>query len=100
MAGIFDVVAYDFKGDRLCGPCVITQVPTGAGEAYDGWADATGTMGAEEFLQGIAEAFGIDRMIEDSFSTSEFPKVVFRGHVGGTGATCDKCGTSLELQRP
>lgn len=93
MAGIFDVVAYDFSGDRLCGPCVKTAVPTGEGQTYDGWADATGTMDPEEFLQGIAEAFGIDRMIEDSFSASEFPKVVFRGQA--RGAECDKCGAKL-----
>lgn len=97
MAGVFEVVGYDFKGERLCPPCtkkIVTVSETKDGGRYDGWADATGMMDTEEFLQGIAEAFGINRMIEDSFSASEFPKVVFRGHVGHN-EVCTNCGESL-----
>jgi hypothetical protein len=93
----FDIVAYDFKGERLCPTCVksaVTLTETGEGGRYDGWADATGTMGAEEFLQGIADAFQIDRVNSRSYSASEFPKVVFRGHVHGT-EICDNCGDEL-----
>jgi hypothetical protein len=93
----FDIVAYDFKGERLCPKCVVsvvTLMETGAGGSFEGWADATGTMGAEEFLQGIADAFQIDRVVSRGYSASQFPKVVFRGHVHGT-ETCDNCGAEL-----
>ena len=97
MAGIFEIVGYDFKGERLCPPCTkqaVTLTETGVGGLYDGWADATGEMDTEEFLQGIAEAFNVNRMIEDRFSAAEFPKVVFRGHVGFE-TVCDCCGDPL-----
>lgn len=90
----FDIVGYDFKGGRYCTGCIKAVMPTAEGEAYEGWADATGAMGAEEFLQGIADAFGIDRVVERSFDTSEFPKVIFRGHVHGV-EVCDMCGGEL-----
>lgn len=93
----FDIVAYDFKGERLCAKCVVSAVTlteTGVGGKYDGWADATGTMGAEEFLQGIADAFQIDRVNTRTYTASEFPKVVFRGHLHGS-ETCDCCGAAL-----
>lgn len=90
----FDIVGYDFKGNRLCPNCIIGAVPTGEGEAYDGWADATGTMNAEEFLQGIADAFQIDRVNPRKYSADQFPKVVFRGHLHGT-EVCENCGNEL-----
>jgi len=97
MAGIFDIVGYDYKGERLCPACtkkIVTVTATKDGALYDGWADSTGLMGTEEFLQGIAEAFGIDRMIEKSFSANDFPKVIFRGHVGWE-TVCTNCGNTL-----
>lgn len=93
----FDIVAYDFKGERLCAKCVVSAVTlteTGAGGEFEGWADATGSMGAEEFLQGIADAFQIDRVTTRGYSAARFPKVVFRGHVHGV-ESCDNCGAAL-----
>jgi hypothetical protein len=93
----FDIVAYDFKGERLCAKCVKTIVTldtTGEGGTFEGWADATDTMGAEEFLQGIADAFQIDRVNPRTYDAAVFPKVVFRGHLHGA-ETCDNCGAEL-----
>lgn len=90
----FEIVGYDFKGERLCPTCVVGALSTGPDEPFDGWADATGEMGAEEFLQGIADAFQIDRVNPRTYTAGEFPKVVFRGHVHGL-ETCDNCGNVL-----
>lgn len=93
MAGIYDIVGYDYRGDHLCAGCIKGAMPTGEGQELDGWADATGTMSAEEFLQGIADAFGVDRLKERTYTTFDFPKVLFRGAV--LGGECDSCGKPL-----
>jgi hypothetical protein len=94
MAGIFDVVAYDFKGDRLCPECLIGSLPTHSGEALEAFAHDVEILDAETLLTKIAQTLGINRMIEKDFSTSQFPKVVFRGHVGH-GEQCDGCKFDL-----
>ncbi len=86
-----DIIGYRFGRDILCGTCVIAEVPTGPEETFDGWADATGTMGAEEFLDGIAQAFGIDRDAE-LYSVDEFPKVVL---TEDAPLVCDRCSKPL-----
>lgn len=90
--GIYDIVGYDYAGDRLCGDCVRGALPTGEGEELDGFAAVEGET-TEEFLQGIADEFGINRMIPRGFSADQFPKVIFRGHVSGD--SCEKCGNEL-----
>lgn len=89
MAGIFDVVGYDFKGDRLCGRCVVQPVS----EAYPSSPKATDDMTAEEFLTAVAQTMGINRMHEKNHTANQFPKVVFRGNVQGD--TCDSCSEPL-----
>lgn len=86
-----DVIAYKFGRDILCGADMMKEVPTGPEQEFDGWADATGTMGAEEFLDGIAQAFGIDREAE-LYSLDDFPKVV---RAEDAPVVCDKCGAIL-----
>lgn len=95
MAGwkAWDVIGYTFQAETLCSSCVIDALPTCEGEAFDGWADVTGRMGAEENLNELAAAFGIDRMDEHSFDSGDFPKVIFASQVDGD--TCDKCGFEL-----
>lgn len=90
--GIYDIVGYDYAGDRLCVVCVREALPTGEGEELEGFAAVEGET-TEEFLQGIADEFGIDRMNSREYSASQFPKVLFRGHAGGQ--PCDKCKKEL-----
>lgn len=85
------IVGYTFSADLYCPPCVTFVLPVGPGEAFDGWGIADGaSMDAEEFLDGIAQAFGIDRHDESSFDTDEFPKVVFADQVTLDDA-CGRC---------
>lgn len=86
-----DIIGYKFGRDILCGEHMMAAVPTGPEQSFDGWADATGKMGAEEFLDGIAQAFGIDRAAE-AYSVDDFPKVL-RAEDGPT--VCDECGAPL-----
>jgi hypothetical protein len=88
---IFDIVGYDYKGDRQCGVCITTALPTGDGEELEGYS-AEG-LTAEEFLQCVADDFEIDRLIPRSFSADQFPKVVFRGQ--SKNEVCDKCSGAL-----
>lgn len=85
------VIGYKFGRDILCGADMMKAMPTGEGETFDGWADATGTMGAEEFLDGIAQAFGIDRAAE-RYSANDFPKVI---RAEDAPVVCDACSKML-----
>lgn len=85
---------YLFQADVYCPNCIIGQMPTGEGQMYDGWGDATGRMGSEEFLLGIAEAFQIDYWDEYSYDSDDFPKVITNEQ--GDGLTCGSCGIPLE----
>lgn len=89
MAGIFDVVGYDFKGDRLCGRCVVQPVSN----AYPLAPQATDDISAEAFLTAVAQFVGLNRMNEKNHTASQFPKVVFRGNIQGD--TCDSCSEPL-----
>jgi hypothetical protein len=85
------IIGYRFGRDILCGADMMKELPTGPEQEFDGWADATGTMGAEEFLDGIAQAFGIDRDAE-LYSADEFPKVVLAEEAP---VVCDRCSKML-----
>lgn len=87
-----DIVAYTFKADIYCPDCITEVLPTGEGEAFDGWALAEGApvMSTEANLNEIAFAFGIDRENEYSFDSDEFPKVVFSSQIE-EAENCGKC---------
>lgn len=88
-----DIVAYTYRADNYCPRCIIDVLPTGEGEAFDGWALAAGaTMPAEQNLAELAEAFGIDRSDERSYDSGDFPKVVFVDQV----EDCEHCGSCHE----
>lgn len=73
-----EIAAYTFATEIYCPSCIVKALPTGEGEAYDGWGLAAGvTMSPEDNLNEIAHAFGIDRGDEHSFDSGDFPKVVF-----------------------
>lgn len=89
------IVGYTYRADFFCPACIIEQLPTGDGEAFDGWALADGvTMSTEDNLDEIAAAFGIDRDDETSFDSDEFPKVVFADMAAGD-EHCGACGEPL-----
>lgn len=88
------VVGYTYRAETLCPSCVIESLPTGEGEAFDGWRDMTGRMSAEENLTELALAFGIDRSDESSYDSDDFPKVVFASSVEDE-ERCDRCGEEL-----
>lgn len=90
-----DIVAYTLNADLYCPDCVLDVLPTGEGQAYDGWALAPGAdpMTTEANLDEIAAAFGIDREDEHTFDSNEFPKVVFGDQVESD----DHCGSCGEV---
>lgn len=89
------IVGYTFQAQTRCPTCTIAALPTGEGQAFDGWALAEGVhMTPEENLTELAHAFGIDRDNESSFDSDEFPKVVFDSSLQD-GERCDRCGEEL-----
>ena len=91
-----DIVGYTYKADHYCPSHIVERLPTGPSEDFDGWALAHGvTMTAEENLDEIAVAFGIDRGDEASFDSGYFPKVVFRDQTDDD-TVCGVCHEPLE----
>jgi hypothetical protein len=90
------IVGYTFNADTYCPRCIIAQLPTGEGQAFDGWALAEGAapMSTEDNLHEIAAAFGIDWQDESSYDSGDFPKVVFAGQVE-EDERCGACGETL-----
>jgi hypothetical protein len=87
-----DIVGYTFNADTYCAEHIIDALPTGEGEAFDGWALAKGvTMSTEDNLSEIAYAFQIDRMDESSYDSSEFPKVIFADSARNAEGHPDHC---------
>lgn len=91
----YDIAGYTFAADIYCAGCIIGALPTGPGQAFDGWALAPRvSMTTEANLNEIATAFGIDRMDEHSFDSDAFPKVVFADQVEHDDR-CGGCGEPL-----
>jgi len=90
-----DIVAYTFNADTYCPDCIIDALPTGDGQAFDGWKLAAGVvMTVEDNLAEIAHAFSIDRMDEWSYDSGDFPKVVFESQIEDV-EHCGGCGREL-----
>lgn len=73
------IVGYTYNADTYCPTHAVFALPTGPGQAYDGWAlapDAT-VLSPEDNLDEIAAAFGINRSDEHTFDSDDFPKVIF-----------------------
>lgn len=93
----FAIVGYLYRAEILCPSCTIRALPTGPGEAFDGWADCSEPpMSAESNLSEIAAAFGIDRDDEGSFDSGDFPKIVFRSDLHPDGVLCAGCEHPFE----
>jgi len=92
----YDIVGYIFCADIYCPDCIIDALPTGDGQAFDGWSLGEGVrMTTEENLTEVAAAFGIDRNDEGSFDSGDFPKVVFAEWVESSDERCGHCHESL-----
>ena len=91
----YDIAAYTFRADIWCRECVIEALPTGPGEAFDGWAE-TGSlrMATEDNLSELAYAFGINRADENTFDSYDFPKVIFASQLDGF-EYCAGCSVEL-----
>jgi len=89
------IVGYVFNASIYCPGHIIDALPTGEGEAFDGWAVGTLVdMTVEENLDEIAFAFQIERQDEATFDSSEFPKVIFASQVAAEDC-CETCGEPL-----
>ena len=89
----WEVVGYTYAAEILCPACTLAALPTGKGERFDGWRDATEDLSPEDNLADLAAAFGIDREDERSYDSDEFPKVIFSS--SNDDEACDACGTEL-----
>lgn len=87
---LVEIIAYDFEGERFCPTCMVKNLPTGEGEAFDGWALADGgpPMTIEQNLDEVSAAFGIIRDIDQM----EFPVRVHRADLQGHQERCSDCG--------
>jgi hypothetical protein len=90
-----DIVGYIFNADTYCPSCIIAQLPTQPGGAFNGWALAAGAdaMSTEANLAEIATAFGIDHGDESSYDSGDFPKVIFADQADDD--ICGNCGEPL-----
>jgi len=88
------IVGYTFNADTYCPSHIADVLPTGPGEAYDGWSLLI-PASAEENLTEIAIAFGIDRDDEHSFDSGEFPKTITREQAENEPSECGTCGVDL-----
>lgn len=86
------VVGYTYAYETLCPACTLSALPTGPGEAFDGWHDATESLSAEDNLTELAAAFGINREDESSYDSGDFPKVIF-----SSDSESDECGGCGEI---
>lgn len=96
MTNAADIVGYTFRADIFCPRCIIDQLPTGEGEAFDGWklAEGAAPMSTEDNLDEIAAAFVINRMDERTYDSGDFPKVIFASMIE-RDERCGVCGESL-----
>lgn len=88
-----DIIGYRYGRTVLCRDCIKHALPTGPEQKFDGYADTEGVLSAEEFLQRIADAFGIDRSTWSN--ASEFPVAVRPLDLVEGIPACDKCGEIL-----
>ncbi len=82
-----EVVGYILGAEAYCPTHTITALPTGPGEAFDGWAIAADAviLCPEDNLDEIAWAFGINRRDEQTFDSEDFPKVLLAQDVISPG---------------
>jgi hypothetical protein len=79
-----DLVAYVYQADLHCPRCIIGQLSRSSLYGID---RPTTVTGAEAALDAQARLVGIDRLVESTFDSGEFPKVVFRHEL----ARCEHC---------
>lgn len=90
-----DIIGYVYRSDIYCPLHIGALLATGDGEAFDGWALSPGVppMSAEANLNEIADAFGVNRQDETTYTADYFPKVIVRDQ--GENHVCGTCGDAL-----
>ena len=84
-----DIIGYTYQAEIYCPKCLFdrmeenTIIPSGIM-----------AMDAEDALDALALAVGIDRHDEQSYDSDEFPKVVF-SFDAVADETCGNCGGEL-----
>jgi hypothetical protein len=92
------IVGYTYRDENYTPAGILAALPTGIGEEFDGWGDASvPPLSTEENLNGIAHAFGIDRQDESSFDSGDFPKVIFASEVEEDDYAVDADGSYVLL---
>ena len=91
-----DIVAYTYQAELLCPAC--TYLALTSGESRDVLIDRT----RHDVIRDIGVERGIDVDDEDSFDSSEFPKVVFADQAYHCEdcrdyeyVACDHCGEPI-----
>ena len=81
------IVGYTFAAETYCPTHAIFALPTGPGDAFNGWALAADAvvMCPEDNLDEIAWALGIERAQEDTYDCEDFPKVILAQDVTSPG---------------
>lgn len=93
-----EIVGYTYKADQFCTSCIIDALATGPGQDFDGWALAAGAApeSAEQQLDEIAAAFGIDRADETTYDSDYFPKVITSYQIDALLLQCGACYSGLD----
>lgn len=74
MARATDIVGYTYKADLYCPKCILAVMWNGSTVERAKYE----SQDAEDSLEVVADALGIDRDDESSFDSGKFPKVVRR----------------------
>ncbi len=85
MSNLSKPAGYVYNTDILCPVCVLTAL---------GAPNATTENDTEAILNLVSGIMLINRQDENSFDTSEFPKVILP-LTEGADSNCDSCGEAL-----
>lgn len=75
------IIGYTYQAEHWTPEAAVAALPTGEGQAFDGWAIAPGYgyVDPNVNIREIALAFGIDIDDEHSFDSDDFPKPIYYG---------------------
>lgn len=84
------IVAYTYRAETLCEVCTVDKLR----KHLPHYGPFAWKASAEDALDSVAKAYGIDRENESSFDSDIFPKVVFADQIDDDEDhnRCDGCG--------
>lgn len=90
-----DIAGYEYRGQLYCSEHIISQLPMGEGQEFDGWQLAPGiTMAAEQQLSEIRASFYFATDPAD-ISSDDFPKAITTAAMPWD-SVCAVCAGELE----